>query len=76
MNPDNLPRNTYPDPFRITPEERIAKAAPDLLRALRDLVSMYERGYVVGQNGRTGAAFLDGVDAARAAIATATGGQP
>ena len=59
-----------------TPEANahLIAAAPELLVAARDLVSMFERGYVRGQTESTGTAFIDGVDKMRAAIAKATGG--
>ena len=49
-------------------------AAPELLRVMKDLVSMYERGYVAGVSDRTGSAFLDSVLSARSIIAKAEGG--
>lgn len=48
-------------------------AAPELLRVMEDLVSMYERGYVAGVSDRTGSAFLDSILSARAAITKAKG---
>ena len=53
---------------------RLVAAAPELLRVMKDLVSMYERGYVAGVSDRTGSAFLDSVLSARSIIAKAEGG--
>ncbi len=58
----------------VDADARLIAAAPELLDAARDLVSMFERGYVRGQTESTGNAFIDGVDKMRAAIAKATGG--
>lgn len=66
-------RNVYVlhDP---APRDNPISAAPELLEAVGALVSMFERGYVHGTTERTGAAFIDGIDAARAALLKAKGG--
>lgn len=48
-------------------------AAPEMLEALKSLISMYERGYVAGTAPDVGEAFCSGIHEARAAIAKVEG---